>query len=246
MDPGAPERLVRVDVPDPGHAALVEQERLDRRPAALRDPRQPCGAEGRSERLGPEARGEVRTEVPLVEELPGAEAANVAIRDLGAGVEEHGRAPVRVGGKVPGRCMAERARHPQVDDERPSAREAPQQVLAAPVDGRHGLSDQPVGDDRRVDRPRQARIDDLGTLDRGALEHGHEPTANGLDLGQLGHAAIVGTAPQAATHSAGQPPPGAPPVPYRHAIDQSRTRVCRLRADSARPAARSDDVRSRV
>ena len=36
MHAGAPERLVGVDVPDPGDAPLVEQERLDRRASALR------------------------------------------------------------------------------------------------------------------------------------------------------------------------------------------------------------------
>ena len=39
MDPGAEQRLVGVDVADPGDPPLVEHERLDRRLAAARDPR---------------------------------------------------------------------------------------------------------------------------------------------------------------------------------------------------------------
>ena len=39
---------------------------------------------------------------------------------------------------------------------------------------------------------RQPRVDDLGMRDRRALEQRREPTAHGLDLGQLGHRRIVG------------------------------------------------------
>ena len=80
---------------------------------------------------------------------------------------------------------------------------------------RHRLADEPVGDDRRVERPRQAGIDDLGALDRGALEHRHEPAADGLDLGQLGHAAIVGTAPRRPRAQLDNHPQGHPRCPTR-------------------------------
>ena len=44
MDPGPEQGLVGVDVPDPGDHALVEQECLDRGPAAARERAQVRGA----------------------------------------------------------------------------------------------------------------------------------------------------------------------------------------------------------
>ena len=65
--------------------------------------------------------------------------------------------------------------------------EPPEQVLAATLDRGHLLADERVGDEPGVDGPRQPRVDDLGMRDRGTLEQRREPTAHGLDLGQLGH-----------------------------------------------------------
>src|SRR5215211_6719233 len=54
MDPGAPERLVGVDVPDPGDSALVEKECLDWCSTPFGRPRQPHTRERAGERLGTE------------------------------------------------------------------------------------------------------------------------------------------------------------------------------------------------
>ena len=51
--------------------------------------------------------------------------------------------------------------------------------------------DQLGGHLERVLRARQARIEDLDAVEAPADEHGLEPAANGLDFGQLGHAASV-------------------------------------------------------
>ena len=63
------------------------------------------------------------------------------------------------------------------------ALQAPEEVLPAPVDARDGLADEHVGDESRLDRPRQPRVADLDALDRRALEHRREPAPDGLDLG---------------------------------------------------------------
>src|SRR6266542_1221374 len=58
MDPGAPERLGGVDVPDPGDAPLIQEQRLDRRaPAPAQERAQPLDGEGPCERLA--AHGQV-------------------------------------------------------------------------------------------------------------------------------------------------------------------------------------------
>jgi hypothetical protein len=44
-------------------------------------------------------------------------------------------------------------------------------------------------------RPCQARISDLDALEATALEERREAAADGLDLGQLGHARTVASAP---------------------------------------------------
>ena len=122
---------------------------------------EPRGAERLDERLGPEPRREVGPQVALVEELPRAEATDVPVRDVRSGVQPKRRAPVRVVGQLSRRRMPERSRHAEVDDERAPALEPDEQVLAAPVDRRDLLADERVGDESRLDRPGQPRVEDL-------------------------------------------------------------------------------------
>ena len=78
----APERLVDVDVPEAGERALVEERGLDRR-ATLREPlAETRRREERVERLLADARREIRLELARLEHEPGAEAPDVAVRDV--------------------------------------------------------------------------------------------------------------------------------------------------------------------
>jgi len=69
------------------------------------------------------------------------------------------------------------------------------QILAAPLDGRNGLSLQLRRDLAWLDWPRHAMIEDLDTLEPPADEDGLEANSNRLDLGQLGHVASLAAAP---------------------------------------------------
>ena len=79
VDPRAEQGLVGVDVPHARDAALVEQERLDRRRRArARAPRRCSAREPLVERLHADARGEERVDRRGAEQqLAGAEAARV-------------------------------------------------------------------------------------------------------------------------------------------------------------------------
>ncbi len=79
MDAGAPERLVRVDVPHPGHRALVEQRRLDRCAAPVETLREIPGPVRASERLRSHLLGEIPVHLGRFEQEPGAEAADVTV-----------------------------------------------------------------------------------------------------------------------------------------------------------------------
>ena len=92
MDVRPEQRLVGVDVPHAGDAALVEQDGLDRGAAVACLEVEVLGREVRAERLDAEARGEERVELRAAErELAGAEAARVAEGDgvVIAQVEAH-------------------------------------------------------------------------------------------------------------------------------------------------------------
>ena len=83
MDPGTPQRFVRVDVSYPGRRSLVEQSGLHGGPSAREGIFQGARGERPLERLAPEApRGEIPIEITGLEELPRAEAANVAVGDV--------------------------------------------------------------------------------------------------------------------------------------------------------------------
>ena len=87
--------------------------------------------------------------------------------------------------------MQKRSRHPEVNQERPSRLEPNNQILATAIDGGDPLAFELPRDLDRVERARQARVGDLDVGEHASFEHGREPAADGLDLGQLGHAATV-------------------------------------------------------
>src|SRR3954469_17355175 len=78
-------------------------------------------------------------------------------------------------------------RHPEVDQENASALEPNNQILAAPLDCLDALAGELGRDLGRFLGSRQPRIFDLDVLEAASDEHGLEPAANRLDLGQLVH-----------------------------------------------------------
>ena len=200
MDLRAPQRLVDVDVPHAGERPLVEQRSLDGRAAALEEAAEPGSREQRVERLLTEARREVRVELARLQEQPGAESAYVAVGDVGAVVERDERPPVRVVVEPVG-AVPEAAGHPQVDEQHTIGLEPDDQILAAPLDRRDALSLELGCDSVGLVGPHEPRVGDLDAVEPPAREDGLQPAANGLDLGQLGHASSLdsGAMPNAAT-----------------------------------------------
>ena len=90
--------------------------------------------------------------------------------------------------------VSHRPRHAEVNQEHTIGFEPDNQILAASLDGRDGLSLQLRRDLAWLDGPRHARIEDLDTVEPPADEDGLEASANRLDLGQLGHGASLAAA----------------------------------------------------
>ena len=90
--------------------------------------------------------------------------------------------------------VSHRPRHPEVNQEHTSGFEPNNQILAASLDGRDGLSLELRRDLAWLDGPRHARIEDLDTVEPPAGEDWLEASANRLDLGQLGHGASLAAA----------------------------------------------------
>ena len=67
--------------------------------------------------------------------------------------------------------------------ERPTRIESDNQILATAPDLGDALSDELAGDDHGVERPHQAWIANLDSLEARPLEHGRDRPAHGLDLG---------------------------------------------------------------
>ena len=82
--------------------------------------------------------------------------------------------------------MSHRPRHAEVDQEHTIGFEPDNQILAASLDGRDGLSLELRRDLAWLNGPRHARIEDLDTVEAPADEDGLEANSNRLDLGQLG------------------------------------------------------------
>jgi hypothetical protein len=89
------------------------------------------------------------------------------------------------------RRTQETSRHPEVDQENPTALESNNQILAAPLDCRDALPFQLGRHLGRLVRAHESRIVDPHALEAPSDERRLELPADGLDLRQLRHAASV-------------------------------------------------------
>jgi hypothetical protein len=78
-----------------------------------------------------------------------------------------------------------------VNQESPTGLEPNNQILAATLEGFDAFTFELGGDRGRLERPDEARIIDLDALEPTADQVRLERETNRLDLGQLGHQAIV-------------------------------------------------------
>ena len=174
-----PQGLVRVDVPEAGDRALVEDCRLERRAPAGEASGEECSREAAAERLGAVLHLEQVLGVLRLGEQPRAEAARVAIRDAAPVLELEDGALMRR------RRVPEAAGHTQVHEQRVPALEPHDDVLPAAIDGRNAIAAEHPGDELRVFRSRQPRVVDSHGGDALSLHDRCQPAALGLDFGKL-------------------------------------------------------------
>jgi len=82
VDARAPERLVRIDVPDAGDRTLVEKRRLRGCASTFERSSERGGGERSVERLPADTHAQVLVELARLEEEPRSEAADVAVGDV--------------------------------------------------------------------------------------------------------------------------------------------------------------------
>ena len=187
MDAGAVQRLVGVDVADAGDPLLVEQERLDRRAAALRERAQVRAGEVRLERLEPRRAAKNASSASGAErQLARPEAARV---DEHSSPSPRSKRHARVRRPL-GRAQQQRAGHPQVQHQEDVVVEPQTRYL-------------PRRPSRSTSRPSTAAASSAGASgehqraswiasrsSRPALDVGRQVAADRLDLGQLGHRGV--------------------------------------------------------
>ncbi len=186
MDAGSKQRLVGVDVADPGDLALIEQQGLDRRAAAAGQPVQVPAGEVRVERLNAEPGSQevVQRGTPK-SELAGAEATRVDEGDpMCAAVELEDDSRVR---RRAARVQQQRPGHAQMDEQEHLVLELPHEVLAAPAEPLHVPAGDRVDDALGRQREAPARVSHLQGAQPAPLDVRREVAPDGLDLGQLGH-----------------------------------------------------------
>ena len=93
--------------------------------------------------------------------------------------------------ELSGGCVQQRARHPEVNQESPSRLEPNDQVLAATIDDRDGLTVELTRDLVRVERTREPRVENANVLESPPLQDRRERPPDRLYLGQLRHARTV-------------------------------------------------------
>src|SRR6266571_1160613 len=106
---------------------------------------------------------------------------------------------MRIGLEPSARRVLKAPRHPEVNQENPTALESNNQILATAFQRVDALAYELGSHLGGLFRPRQPRIEDLDVLEPAADEHRLELASNRLDLGQLGHAPSLASAVQART-----------------------------------------------
>jgi hypothetical protein len=178
-----PESLVDVDVAQSRDGALIEERSLDRRAAAFEPLTEAARGERALERLDAEAPVEVRLELAGLQQLPRAEASNVAIAEVRAVVESDNSASMRVVGELSLRSVPKTSRHPKVNQQSAPRVEPQDQILAATLERRHSFALELSGDSERLEGPHEARVVDLDAIEAPAHEVRLELLPDRLDLG---------------------------------------------------------------
>src|SRR6478672_2175199 len=93
--------------------------------------------------------------------------------------------------QFPARRVPQRTRHSEVDQEGTARLEPDNQILATAIDPLHALALELSRHRERIERSCQPRVVDHDAHERAPFQDGGKPTADRLDLGQLGHAATV-------------------------------------------------------
>jgi hypothetical protein len=187
VDLRAPQCFVDVDVPEPGHRSLIEERSLDRGAAAFELPTEPSRRERSLERLDPESVIEVRLEFAGLEQLPGAEAAHVAVRNIRTVVQSDNSTSMRVVTKLALRRVPQASRHPEVNQESPPRLEPNNQILAPALERQHPFALELGGNSARLEWPHESRIADFDPVEATADEVRLELEPDRLDLRQLRH-----------------------------------------------------------
>jgi hypothetical protein len=178
-----PERLVDVDVAEARDCSLIEERSLDRCPAAFQSPREPGRCERAPERLDPESLFEVGLEVFLLEQLPGAESTDIAIRDVRTVVQPDNSTSMWIVGQLSLRRVPKTPSHPEVNQQSPPRLEPDNQILAAAVERRHSLAFEFSGNGSGLERAHEPRIVDVDAVEPPADQVRLELESGRLDFG---------------------------------------------------------------
>ena len=188
VDTRREERLVGVDVSDPGQVFLVHDHLLHRLSRTAERLPEPLGREAGLERLGPDA-GRVRLPPADVEEQQGAEPPHVAIYQLAAVVERRSKH------RIPALVAGER---PVVDHQRSGHARLHHQASLAEIEHRMLGAAEHVAHGRALQAPQEAAAGDAAQdvvvtqgdpVEAAAEQGGTNVADDGFDFGELGHCA---------------------------------------------------------
>src|SRR5437588_3382603 len=87
--------------------------------------------------------------------------------------------------------MSKAPRHAEVNQQRATGFEPKNQILAAPLDRLDAFPLELARDGERLERPDEARVQDVDPVEPPTGQDGRERRPDGLHLGQLGHASSL-------------------------------------------------------
>ncbi len=228
-DPCPPERLANIDVAEPCHHPLVEQNRLYRRDPTGKPPCETWAVKPVAERLRPQPRQQaVRLQISGRPQIDHPEAAWVIERHpRPAGhLEDHVVVLLRRRVLVMKHAnLATRhqhsPRHAEVQDQRLALVQVRKQVFRPSPQSQHPDPRQSLRQSRRK-RPAQIRPPDLGARDQPTRQHRLKPASNRLDFRKFRH-----------------------PIPPRPGVTVAARSTCLIRSgETDRKTARMADERT--